>query len=87
MPPPGDADAPPPDHESAFDPGPEPVVDAAPAQTPGRAPRRAHTAPAPGAGSNGGIQRYGEAVVRDLLGATFLEEVETPPPARFGERG
>jgi DNA polymerase-3 subunit gamma/tau len=31
-----------------------------------------------------GIQRYGEAVVREVLGATFLEEIEAPG---FGERG
>ncbi|NUT57874.1 MAG: hypothetical protein HOQ00_03365, partial [Agromyces sp.] len=34
-----------------------------------------------------GIQRYGEAVVREVLGATFLEEVEAPGRAGFGERG
>ncbi|MFE5672287.1 DNA polymerase III subunit gamma and tau [Agromyces sp. NPDC056523] len=91
VPPPDDADAPPPDVEPAFDPGPEPVVDAAPVEpapavsAPARGRRRgAAAATAPPAGT--GIQRYGEAVVRDLLGATFLEEVEAPP-ARFGERG
>ena len=34
-----------------------------------------------------GIQRYGEAVVREVLGATFLEEVEAPARPGFGERG
>ncbi|ERK73402.1 hypothetical protein N136_00238, partial [Leifsonia aquatica ATCC 14665] len=24
-------------------------------------------------------QRYGEAVVRELLGATFIEEIDAPP--------
>lgn len=41
-------------------------------------------------GSSGGFQRYGEAVVREVLGATFLEEVEAPPPpgrGGYGERG
>ncbi|MGI9822660.1 DNA polymerase III subunit gamma and tau [Agromyces sp. Marseille-Q5079] len=33
-----------------------------------------------------GIQRYGEAVVREVLGATFLEEVEAPQRPGFGER-
>ncbi|MFC4829302.1 DNA polymerase III subunit gamma and tau [Agromyces aurantiacus] len=83
VPPPDDADAPPPDAEPDFDPGPEPLVDAAPAVPAAAAPPRRTG----GAASNApGIQRYGEAVVRDLLGATFLEEVEAPP-ARFGERG
>lgn len=90
VPPPDDADAPPPDDEPPFDPGPEPVVDAAPVEAPARAPRAARRPPASGSAPTGGaapIQRYGEAVVRDLLGATFLEEVEAPPSARFGERG
>ncbi|HEU4757537.1 MAG TPA: DNA polymerase III subunit gamma and tau [Agromyces sp.] len=84
VPPPDEADAPPPDLEPDFEPGPEPVVDAVPVDaTPTAAPAR----PAGAARTSGpAIQRYGEAVVRDLLGATFLEEVETPP-ARFGERG
>jgi DNA polymerase III subunit gamma/tau len=34
-----------------------------------------------------GIQRYGESVVREVLGATFLEEIEAPGPPGFGERG
>ncbi|WP_271192566.1 hypothetical protein, partial [Agromyces luteolus] len=49
-----------------------------------RAPSRSGQG-APG-GAAPSIQRYGEAVVRDLLGATFLEEVEAPQ-TRFGERG
>ncbi|HEU0183134.1 MAG TPA: DNA polymerase III subunit gamma and tau [Agromyces mariniharenae] len=80
---PDDADAPPEDEEPPFDPGPAPeiVVEA--------------TAPTPAAVSRGGsgsapadgIQRYGEAVVREVLGATFLEEVEAPGRPGFGERG
>ena len=93
LPPLDDADAPPPDDEPAFEPGPEPVIDAEPmAEAPpaaspsaSRAPRR--PAPQQSPGGAPAIQRYGEAVVRDLLGATFLEEVEAPPAARFGERG
>lgn len=92
VPPLDDDDAPPPDDEPAFDPGPEPAFDSASiaragsaaAPTASRAPRRAA---AQSSGGAPGIQRYGEAVVRDLLGATFLEEVEAPPAARFGERG
>ncbi|MDQ0574517.1 DNA polymerase III subunit gamma and tau [Agromyces albus] len=75
---PDDADAPPEDFEPPFDPGPVPdivtetsVPDAAPA----------------GATTGGGIQRYGESVVREVLGATFLEEVEAPSRPGFGERG
>lgn len=93
LPPLDDADAPPADDEPAFEPGPEPVIDAEPtAEAPpaaapraSRAPRRPASQQSPGGAP--AIQRYGEAVVRDLLGATFLEEVEAPPAARFGERG
>lgn len=74
---PDDADAPPDDLEPPFDPGPVPevVVEA--------------SVPRSGSGSApvDGIQRYGEAVVREVLGATFLEEVEAPGRAGFGERG
>ncbi len=46
--------------------------------------------PRGGSGSapaDGGSQRYGESVVREVLGATFLEEVEAPGRTGFGERG
>ncbi|WP_407651027.1 DNA polymerase III subunit gamma and tau [Agromyces marinus] len=81
VPPLDDADAPPPEDEPDFAPEPPaapPAPAAAPAPTAPPAPERRGSAP--------GIQRYGEAVVRDLLGATFLEEVEAPA-TRFGERG
>ena len=78
---PDDADAPPDDVEPPFDPGPVPeLVVEAPAPSP--APRGSGAAPA-----DGGIQRYGESVVREVLGATFLEEVEAPGRPGFGERG
>ncbi|WP_127476340.1 DNA polymerase III subunit gamma and tau [Microbacterium sulfonylureivorans] len=32
---------------------------------------------------NGGVQRYGEAVVRQMLGATFVREEPYEPPTRF----
>lgn len=99
---PDDADAPPLDEEPPFDPdfdrgapADEPgagraraarATAQAPAATAPRtdpAPRRAN--PGKG-GAPGGIQRYGEAVVREVLGATFLEEVEAPARAGFGER-
>ncbi|WP_353828648.1 DNA polymerase III subunit gamma and tau [Agromyces sp. SYSU T0242] len=91
VPPPDDADAPPPDDEPDFDPGPDPgagpVAEARPAS---RAATTARPEPEAARGDRRSgapaIQRYGEAVVRDLLGATFLEEVESPQ-ARFGERG
>lgn len=74
---PDDAGAPPEDVEPPFDPGPvsEVVVEA--------------SVPRGGSGSApaDGIQRYGEAVVREVLGATFLEEVEAPGRPGFGERG
>lgn len=94
---PDDADAPPEDEEPPFDPGPEPEViveasapaAAAPAAAPASARATARTnRPQPTtAGNDGGIQRYGEAVVREVLGATFLEEVEAPQRPGFGERG
>lgn len=97
--PPDDADAPPEDEEPPFDPGPEPepivetstpVAVTAPASAPAvradRAPQRS-TRPLPNTAGGDGIQRYGEAVVREVLGATFLEEIEAPPRPGFGERG
>jgi DNA polymerase-3 subunit gamma/tau len=97
--PPDDADAPPEDEEPPFDPGPEPevIVEAsastaaaaspsAPAARAGRAPERTARPVSSTAGGDG-FQRYGEAVVREVLGATFLEEVEAPQRPGFGERG
>ncbi|WP_448809176.1 DNA polymerase III subunit gamma and tau [Agromyces bauzanensis] len=69
---PDEADAPPEDDEPPFDPGPPPEI---------------VVEAAPAAPVHGGIQRYGEAVVREVLGATFLEEVEAPARPGFGERG
>ncbi|WP_350347466.1 DNA polymerase III subunit gamma and tau [Agromyces sp. G08B096] len=79
-----------------------PVGGAADAPVPGSADdaaaasraERAERGPAAGRGAPvrrpaaapDGIQRYGEAVVREVLGATFLEEVEAPARG-FGERG
>ncbi|WP_448003649.1 DNA polymerase III subunit gamma and tau [Agromyces bauzanensis] len=68
---PDDTEAPPEDLEPPFDPGPAPEI-------------VVDVAPA---AAPGGIQRYGEAVVREVLGATFLEEVEAPARPGFGERG
>ncbi|WP_136706556.1 DNA polymerase III subunit gamma and tau [Agromyces sp. H66] len=68
---PDDAEAPPEDIEPPFEPGPPPEI-------------VVDATPAP---AQGGIQRYGEAVVREVLGATFLEEVEAPARPGFGERG
>ena len=75
---PDDADAPPEDEEPPFDPGPPPEVDVSAAS---RTSAKRSTA------GTGGFQRYGEAVVREVLGATFLEEVEAPGRSGFGERG
>ena len=35
---------------------------------------------------SGGIERIGEAVVRQMLGATFVREEPYTPPTRFQER-
>lgn len=66
-------------------PSPQPRADA-PAEASAAAPQQRRAAPGRSA-PNGGIQRYGEAVVREVLGATFLEEVEAPARPGFGERG
>ena len=74
---PDEGDAPPEDIEPPFDPGPPPEI-------------VVESAPSVGASTpvvDGGIQRYGESVVREVLGATFLEEVEAPGRPGFGERG
>jgi len=80
---PDDADAPPEDVEPPFDPGPPPeIVVEASALAPALVPRGGS-----GSAPADGIQRYGESVVREVLGATFLEEVEAPARPGFGERG
>jgi DNA polymerase-3 subunit gamma/tau len=71
---------------------PEPIVDAATPASPAssatvpptasRAPRKVSSAPAPTAPRRGQPQasaRYGEAVVRELLGASFIEEQSLAP--------
>lgn len=57
-----------------------PATAAAPARvaSANAAPRVAERAPAPG-----GVQRYGEAVIRQVLGATFVREEPYEPPTRF----
>jgi len=96
---PDEAEAPPEDFEPPFDPGPEPEIiveasaplaasaPAASTRTPARSPRRTTRGAEAPAATDDGIQRYGEAVVREVLGATFLEEVEAPARPGFGERG
>jgi len=67
--PPEEDDAPPP-----------PDVDApVPPRAPAAAPRTATRAPRVA----GGIERVGEAVVRQVLGATFVREEPHTPPTRF----
>ncbi|MBP3976124.1 DNA polymerase III subunit gamma and tau [Microbacterium sp. BLY] len=61
---------------------------AAPATAPqAAAPRTAPTTAPPlvieRAPAVGGVQRYGEAVIRQVLGATFLREEPYEPPTRF----
>lgn len=64
---------------------PSPASASAPAAAPARrtmadaaAPRTTERAP-----GGGGVQRYGEAVIRQVLGATFLREEPYEPPTRF----
>jgi DNA polymerase-3 subunit gamma/tau len=75
---PSDDDAPPED-----EPPYEAAQATAPAVVPSQAPAQSHTAPAVTERSPGGVQRYGEAVVRQVLGATFVREEPYEPPTRF----
>jgi DNA polymerase-3 subunit gamma/tau len=47
------------------------------------APAPARQSPAVTERSPGGVQRYGEAVIRQVLGATFVREEPYEPPTRF----
>ncbi|UUE19745.1 DNA polymerase III subunit gamma and tau [Microbacterium sp. J1-1] len=83
---PGDDEAPAYDDEPPYDPSYEPPV-ARQAQPERSAPVQ-RTAIAPPvvierAPTAGGVQRYGEAVIRQVLGATFLREEPYEPPTRF----
>ncbi|WP_194763796.1 hypothetical protein, partial [Microbacterium sp. UFMG61] len=76
-----------------------PAQGAAAQGAPGGGPTSASTRPAPAAAPAtkaapaaptitertpaGGVQRYGEAVIRQVLGATFLREEPYEPPTRF----
>jgi DNA polymerase-3 subunit gamma/tau len=84
---PGDDDAPAFDEEPPYDPSYEPP---APRQAPTAPPtpqvKRAAAAPPAvieRTPSVGGVQRYGEAVIRQVLGATFVREEPYEPPTRF----
>ncbi|WP_194421749.1 DNA polymerase III subunit gamma and tau [Microbacterium abyssi] len=96
---PDDDDAPPPEDEPPYEPagGPRAAAPAsvppaaaaaaaspAPASVPA-APQQAtpRIAPAVTDRSPGGVQRYGEAVIRQILGATFVREEPYEPPTRF----
>ncbi|WP_249520889.1 DNA polymerase III subunit gamma and tau [Microbacterium sp. ER1] len=92
---PGDDDAPAFDEEPPYDPAYEPSAPydrpPSPRATPAAAPQAAaRTAPAAAppvvverTPAAGGVQRYGEAVIRQVLGATFLREEPYEPPTRF----
>ncbi|AVL97904.1 DNA polymerase III subunit gamma and tau [Microbacterium paraoxydans] len=92
---PGDDDAPAFDEEPPYDPAYEPPAPydrpPSPRATPAAAPQAAaHTTPAAAppvvverTPAAGGVQRYGEAVIRQVLGATFLREEPYEPPTRF----
>ncbi len=79
---PGDDDAPDIDDEPPYDHPPAQVP--APSVAAPRTPE-APVTPAPSMTSRapGGVQRYGEAVVRQVLGATFIREEPYEPPTRF----
>ncbi|MFV0320324.1 MAG: DNA polymerase III subunit gamma and tau [Microbacterium sp.] len=56
----------------------QPADESGPADLPAAEPRVAPAAP-----TSPGVQRYGEAVVRQVLGASFLREEPYEPPTRF----
>ncbi|KQO95438.1 DNA polymerase III subunit gamma and tau [Leifsonia sp. Leaf264] len=90
--------APPRDDEPPFDDVPPPSDDEAPFEDPGysapqrapqqSAPQRAQQQQQPARGQRPAApgQRYGESVVREVLGATFLEEQPHTPKTSFRER-
>ncbi|MGZ0093494.1 hypothetical protein ACW5QP_01210, partial [Microbacterium arborescens] len=59
--------------------GPAPASPEAAVAAPAPSNGRSNAAPA-----RGGIERYGEAVVRQMLGATFVREEPFTSPTRFG---
>ncbi|MDT0158454.1 DNA polymerase III subunit gamma and tau [Microbacterium sp. ARD32] len=70
-----------PPHRDSPAPAPAPAAPAPPAPAPAAqqaAPAAPRSAPAPG-----GVERRGEAVIRQVLGATFLREEPYQPPTRF----
>jgi len=92
VPPPSDDDYPPFDDEPPYDPmfdGPAsaPSRPAARPQAASPTAERARRAAAPVVTARSaapeGVQRYGEAVVRQVLGATFVREEPYQPPTRF----
>jgi len=80
---PDDDDAPP-DDEGPYR-APRQVT-TAPAAAQASAAVQAQARPAPAVterAPSGGVQRYGEAVIRQVLGATFVREEPYEPPTRF----
>ncbi|MEW1963524.1 DNA polymerase III subunit gamma and tau [Microbacterium sp. NPDC077644] len=93
---PDDDEAPPPDDEPPYEPPHEAPAATAPAAPAAQAPAAQapaaqvpspqappRQAPAVTERSPGGVQRYGEAVIRQVLGATFVREEPYEPPTRF----
>ncbi|MFJ6532296.1 DNA polymerase III subunit gamma and tau [Microbacterium sp. NPDC091662] len=89
---PGDDEAPAYDDEPPYDPSYEPPAEPsvsrqAPPERSAPQMQRTAVAAAPvvieRSPSVGGVQRYGEAVIRQVLGATFLREEPYEPPTRF----
>ncbi|MFY9713810.1 MAG: DNA polymerase III subunit gamma and tau [Microbacterium sp.] len=95
---PGDDDVPYFDDEPPYDPSYEPPApssatnarmpaQATPAQEAPQAPPASPARSAPVVSDRspvtGGVQRYGEAVIRQVLGATFVREEPYEPPTRF----
>ncbi|MFB4350160.1 DNA polymerase III subunit gamma and tau [Microbacterium sp. CR_7] len=96
-PPPYDDEPPPYDDEPPYDPSYEPTPSRmpprpSPQSSAPAAPAQAAPAPRSAPAStpvvtertpSGGVQRYGEAVIRQVLGATFVREEPYEPPTRF----
>ncbi|GAB3633911.1 hypothetical protein GCM10027421_32640 [Microbacterium shaanxiense] len=80
---PDDEDAPADDDEPPYEPPTIPQQSAPQRPAQQSAPPRSAPVVTERSAAAGGVQRYGEAVIRQVLGATFVREEPYEPPTRF----
>ena len=80
---PDDEDAPADDDEPPYEPPTIPQQSAPQRPAQQSAPPRSAPVATERSAAAGGVQRYGEAVIRQVLGATFVREEPYEPPTRF----